>query len=103
MDRRDFLQSMAVAAASLEALAGSPVAADSGLIALANGSQRASLDPVSTDGCTLLCEFKRRSLLWKVYEDLRSRDGSIIFVSAIGETRELTKSAELSMAEGTPY
>jgi hypothetical protein len=102
MHRRDFLQSMAVAAASLEALAGSPVA-DSGLIALAKESQRTSLDPVSTDGYTLVCEFKRRSLLWKVYEDLRTRDGSIIFVSSTGETRELTKSAELSMAEGTPY
>src|SRR4051812_8266798 len=102
MHRRDFLQSMAVAAASLEALAGSPVA-DSGLIALAKESQRTSLDPVSTDGYTLVCEFKRRSLLWKVYEDLRTRDGSIIFVCSTGETRELTKSAEASMAEGTPY
>src|SRR6266542_761427 len=102
MDRRDFLQ-VVLAAASLEALGGSSVAADSGLMARANASQRTSRDPVSTDGFTLVCEFKRGSVVWKVYEDLRTRDGSILFVSSTGETRELTKSAEASMAEGTPY
>ena len=103
MDRRDFLQAFAVAAASLEVLGVRPVAADSGLMAPLKGSEHSSGDPVSTDGHSLMCEFKRRSVLWKVYEDLRTSDGSIVFVSSTGETRELTKSAEASMAEGRPY
>jgi hypothetical protein len=103
MDRRDFLQTMAVAAASLEVLGASSVTVDSRLMALAKRSDRPSGDPVSTDRYTLVCEFKRRSMLWKVYEDLRTRGGSIVFVSSAGETRELTKSSEASMAEGTAY
>ena len=103
MDRRNFLQAMAAAAASLEVLGGSSVAADSAFTALARGPERASGGSVSTNGYTLVCEFKRRSVAWKVYEDLRTRDGSMVFVSSSGETRELTKSAEASMAEGTPY
>lgn len=103
MDRRNFLQAMAAAAASLEALGGSAIAADSGRIALAKGPERPTGTPVSTDGYTLVCEFKRRAVPWKVYEDLRVRDGSIVFVPSAGETRELSKSAEASMSEGSPY
>ena len=103
MDRRNFLQAMAAAAASLEALGGGAVAADSGLMALAKAPERPVGTPVSTDGYTLVCEFKRRAVPWKVYEDLRARDGSIVFVPSAGETRELSKSAEASMAEGSPY
>ena len=103
MDRRDFLQAIAVGAASLDVLGGSSVAADSGLKEVAKASKRPSGDPISTDGYTLVGEFKRRSVEWKAYEDLRTRDGSIVFVSSTGEQRELTKSSEASMAEGTPY
>jgi hypothetical protein len=103
MDRRDFLQAIAVGAASLDVLGGSSVAADSGLKEVAKASKRPSGDPISTDGYTLVGEFKRRSVEWKAFEDLRTRDGSIVFVSSTGEQRELTKSSEASMAEGTPY
>src|SRR5262245_28409353 len=103
MDRRNFLQAMATTAASLEVLGSSAVAADLELLAVAKDPGRPSGDPVSTEGYTLVCEFKRRSVSWKVYEDLRTRDGSMVFVSSTGETRELTKSAEASMAESTPY
>jgi len=103
MDRRDFFQAVAVAAASLEVFGGSSVAAESGFLALSKVSEHPPVDPVSTEGYTVVCEFKRRSVSWKVYEDLRTRDGSIVFVSSAGETRELTKFAEASMAEGTPY
>ena len=82
MDRRNFLQAMAAAAANLEVLGSSSVAADAALTALAKGPERASGSPVSTDGYTLVCEFKRRSVSWKVYEDLRTRDGSMVFVSS---------------------
>jgi hypothetical protein len=50
-----------------------------------------------------MCDFNRNSEHWKVYEDLRTRDGSIVFLSPDGQTRELSKSAEASMAQGTPY
>ncbi len=103
MDRRNFLQAMAAAAASLEVLAADVVAAEPPLMASAKGPERPSGSPLSTDGHTLVCEFKRRSVPWNVYEDLRTRDGSMVFVSSAGETRELPKSAEASMAEGTPY
>jgi hypothetical protein len=72
-------------------------------MASAKGPERPTGTPVSTDGYTLVCEFKRRAVPWMVYEDLRRRDGSIVFVSSAGETRELSKSAEASMAEGSPY
>jgi len=103
MDRRNFLQAMATAAASLDILGDRSVAADSALKALAKDREHPSDGPVSTDGYTLVSEFKRHSVLWKVYEDLRTRDGSMVFVSSTGETRELSKSAEASMAEGAPY
>jgi hypothetical protein len=103
MDRRNFLEAMAAAAASLEVLAADVVAAEPPLMASAKGPERPSGSPLSTDGYTLVCEFKRRSVPWNVYEDLRTRDGSMVFVSSAGETRELPKSAEASMAEGTPY
>jgi len=103
MDRRNFLQAMAAAAASLEVLGGSSVATDSTLMAQAKAPERQSGGPVSTDGYSLVCEFKRRTVPWKVYEDLRTRDGAMVFVSSSGETKELPKSAEASMAEGTPY
>src|SRR5262249_58998011 len=58
---------------------------------------------VSVDGYTHICDFYRNSEHWKVYEDLRTRDGSIVFLSSDGRARELPKSAEASMAQGVPY
>jgi hypothetical protein len=49
-------------------------------------------------GHSLMCEFEVASAKWKVYEDLRSRDGSITFVSPRG-FRVLPKSAEASFAD----
>jgi len=101
MDRRAFLQSMAVSAAGLELLAGLGVAeAQTRKHPL---SSTVSGPPVSVEGCTLVSEFNSQSTSWKVYEDLRTREGALIFVSSSGETLALGKSAEASMAEGTPY
>ena len=55
------------------------------------------------EGYTLLAEFKAGADSWKVYEDLRTREGSLVFLSSSGKTRVLTKSAEASMLEGIPY
>ncbi len=54
-------------------------------------------------GHTLVCEFQADSIAWKVYEDLRIRDGALTFVCSTG-ARVLAKSAEASFAEtATPY
>ena len=107
MDRRRFLQNMAVTTAALPYF---PAMAQS------SGRQDETVDPVKTietglavgktpdvAGHTLVCEFKIDSTDWKVYEDLRSRDGSITFLSSQG-SRVLPKSADAAFAEAiTPY
>jgi hypothetical protein len=77
MDRRRFLQNLAVTAAAAEAI-------DS-IDAFASPQPAAS-----TEGYTLVAEFEG----WKVYEDLRTREGSIVFTGARGAQRVLAKSAE---------
>ncbi len=93
MDRRAFLQNLAVAAASLDALSKTasprppePKTAESDLT-----------------GHTLLCEFKHDNATWKVYEDLRTRDGDITFVSSTGSRRIIPKYAEPSFRGDKPY
>lgn len=103
MDRRCFLTTVAGAAAGVEilrevALADSPQASSDRTSAI-----RQAKVSISTDGFSLVCEFTRGTEHWKCYEDLRTRDGSIVFVSANGQSLELRKSAEASMAEGAPY
>jgi len=63
----------------------------------------AAAAPVSVEGHTLVSEFKAGGSAWKVYEDLRTRDGALVFVSSSGATLALPKSAESSMPEGVPY
>lgn len=103
MDRRGFLKSSAFTSAaaflakqtaaqdevasSLEALKGNVVSAEA----------------ANVEGHTHICEFKLNGYEWNVYEDLRTREGVITFVSPAG-ARVLTKSAEASFAEETtPY
>src|SRR5215469_818132 len=103
MRRRSFLKTAAAVAAATYA----PVTrgqqsgtADPVQAASANLSPAHSVD---ISGHTLVCEFQLESTPWKVYEDLRSRDGAITFLSAAG-ARVLGKSAEASFAEeATPY
>ncbi len=83
MDRRQFLQNVALTTA---------------LSANAEAAQAAE----DNDGHTLLCEFKIEAITWKVYEDLTNRDGAISFISAHGTKRVLTNSAEATFAEADP-
>ncbi|HVT97092.1 MAG TPA: hypothetical protein VHE33_06260 [Acidobacteriaceae bacterium] len=53
----------------------------------------------SVEGHTRLSSFTRGKEQWTVYEDLRTRDGAITFVSSEGSARVLTKSAEAVFAE----
>lgn len=100
MDRRRFLQTttLTTAAACLPQL--SEANAQS-----ASVIPSSLLPPADVDigGHTLMCEFTLESTHWKVYEDLRTREGSITYVSSAG-ARVLTKSAEASFTEEpTPY
>ena len=98
-NRRNFLQAMAATAAGFQVLS-------SGVEMFAQTAapaKKAQTPPPSLDGYTLVAEFKAGDVAWKVHEDLRTRDGSIVFVSSTGHTRELTRSAEASMAEGDYY
>src|SRR5438270_11893961 len=103
MDRRRFLKNTAFAGAAAF-VAKQAAAQDKGLSPLE--ALKASLvqqDAVNLEGHTHLCEFKLNGVNWKVYEDLRTREGAITFVSSAG-ARVLTKSAEASFAEeSTPY
>src|ERR1700689_1931240 len=95
MKRRKFLQSLATSAAA--AVLVKP-AASANLIS--ESSRQAVRD--SIDGHTLLCEFTLNAMHWKVYEDLRTRDGVITFIPATGASRVMRKSAEASFEEANP-
>ncbi|MFI5073091.1 MAG: Tat pathway signal protein, partial [Terriglobales bacterium] len=102
MDRRRFLQGIAVTTAGiggvpLRAEIGEP--AESNLQRAVTSSDRAD---INTEGHTLLCSFVLGTENWKVYEDLRTREGAIAFVSTKGGGRVLTKSAEACFAEVNP-
>src|SRR5579862_4025725 len=103
MRRRDFLQGMAATAAGLEILSrGVQASAQTGSSNARKQGVKAT-PPISLEGYTQVSEFGTKAGSWKVHEDLRTREGSLVYVSSTGETRVLTKSAEASMAEGTPY
>ncbi len=103
MDRRDFIQAMAAAAASLEVLTAGTTVPNQGQSLSQERPSRKKAAPVSVEGYTLIANFDRGGERWKVFEDRRTREGSIVFLSSSGQTRELSKSAEASMAEGNPY
>jgi hypothetical protein len=65
----------------------------------ARATSTASLD---IEGHTLISEFKIDATAWKVYEDLRTREGAITFVSSKEEAHVLRKSAEASFPEAGP-
>ena len=94
MDRRRFLQGIAASAAAGNHLgataqqnrsAASPSGGELGVV---------KATTVDVEGHTLLCEFTRNGESWKVYEDLRHREGSVTFLSSKGLARVLGKSAE---------
>jgi len=105
MDRRNFLQGLAATAASLDIL--SSKAGAGAEIVNADITEPARKippgPPASVEGYTLVAEFTVAGTAWKAYEDLRTREGSLVFLSSAGESRVLAKSAEVSMPEGTPY
>ena len=103
MDRRRFLQRTAVATAAAYLPGPDPTGANGQIDLRAFNSTLIAATNVDVAGHTLICEFTMDSTKWKVYEDLRTREGAITFISSAG-ARVLTKSAEASFAEETsPY
>lgn len=94
MNRRRFLQNLAVATASIKYISGSTVAAQPLTEIPSTSSTLLSAEAVDTSGHTLVCEFKSGVIDWKVYEDLRARDGALTFVSSAGKARVLGKHGE---------
>lgn len=103
MDRRDFLQGVAATVAGFEILSDRLDAAPSANLSDDQKSRTGLRSAVSVEGYTLVSEFQAGGTQWKVYEDLRVRDGSLVFLSPSGEARVLPKNSEASMPEGTPY
>jgi hypothetical protein len=103
MDRRRFLQRTAVATAAAYLPGPDSAGANAQIDLRAFNSTLTAATNVDVAGHTLICEFTMDSTKWKVYEDLRTREGPITFISSAG-ARVLTKSAEASFAEGdAPY
>ncbi len=102
MDRRHFLQNLAVTTAALRYFPKSADAAEPAGDFM--GSSRASETDLApnVEGHTLLCEFKIDATAWKVFEDLRSRDGAITFLSSHGASRVLPKNVEATFADANP-
>ena len=102
MDRRRFLQSMAAGTAALNSLTSFAKESDPPEIPrnLLRGALKAS--EAAVEGHTLLCTFTRNGETWKVYEDLRTRDGVITFVSSTGSARVLPKTAEATFPDEGP-
>src|SRR5579863_2487541 len=104
MHRRDFLQGIAATAAGIDLLSRSVRASAHTRPPVARKTPRNEPDmAVSLEGYTQVSSFKSDTESWKVSEDFRTRDGSVVFMSASGKTRVLTKTAEASMPEGSPY
>ena len=96
MNRRRFLQNAAVASAAIKYFPHSvePVTAPSLVTA--------KTTTPNTEGHTLVCTFNIDKTTWKIYEDLRTREGVLTFISSRGEVRVLGKSAEATFAEAEP-
>jgi len=106
MDRREFLKDLAVVTAVTHCL---PDGVKPGEIAGETPDFPTSSDSRSTlgaapdiDGHTLISEFKIDATMWKVYEDLRTREGAITFVSSKDGVRVLRKSAEATFPGADP-
>lgn len=97
MKRREFITNLAATAASV-ALG----RAAAGALTTPQDGHQSSSTSASLDGHTLVAEFKLNAISWKVYENLRTRDGDITFISASGARRVLRKSAEAAFAEADP-
>jgi len=103
MNRRNFLKNLAIATAAARCLPdGATSAAEiSKLAAAARDLPKQSAAP-DIAGHTQVCEFTLDSCKWKVFEDLRTRDGTITFLSSRGQSKILPQNTEATFAETNP-
>jgi hypothetical protein len=104
MDRRRFIQGMAVATAGVNSLQSfaSQGRGSKSVASGVSGSDLLSAKSIDVEGHTFLCNFTQGPQTWKVYEDLRTRDGAISFVSSSGNGRVLTRNAEANFPDADP-
>ena len=107
MNRRRFIQKLAVTTAGVPYFATKCSERGPGhyMYPVASGEpspERWAREEPDLDGHTLLAEFTLPTATWKAYEDLRTRDGVITFVSSQGRVRRLEKSAEPSFTDVEP-
>jgi hypothetical protein len=103
MRRREFISNLAgsVASVPLGKAAGTFAEPTSDEQPLSAQDQPAG-PAAKIEAHTLVAEFTRNGTAWKVYEDLKTREGNITFVSAGGAQRVLRKSAEAAFREADP-
>ena len=102
MNRRRFLQNLAASTAAINLLSSAEASSASPQLPTSMLREAMLADNASVDGHTLLTTFGRNGETWKVYEDLRTRDGVITFISSRGNARVLRKSAEPTFSEEGP-
>lgn len=104
MKRRRFLQNLAASAAGISCLPAAlePAAAGRGREPDVRSRLEEPGSQADVEGYTLLCNFDLGGKNWRVYEDLRTRDGAIVFLSDQNTKRVLAKSAEAVFAEADP-
>lgn len=102
MNRRKFLQNAAASTAVLPYLAAHAEAPTAPPRPLAPAGGAVPATSAGVDGHTKLASFTRNGETWTVYEDLRTRDGVITFVSSKGTARILPKTAEATFADDGP-
>lgn len=106
MDRRKFLRDVAAVAATLPALTAEAGAAPPPRPAAPPFAPSRPAAPPDVSGHTELCEFRAQpnGPRWKVFEDLRTRDGAITFLSGAGDALVLAKPVEPTFSTAaTPY
>jgi len=96
MDRREFLVKSTATAALLNRAREMYA-----VVSRQSEARAANSAPPDVSGHTVMAEFTQNGVHWKVYEDLREREGAITFVSP-GSSRVLTKSAEAASATDDP-
>src|SRR2546427_11765182 len=96
MNRRHFLENVVVASA-----AATTISAQAEVVGSFANEPTPPVPPDIT-GHTLVDTFVLDGTRWKVYEDLRTRDGVLTFISSRGTSRVLGKGAEPTFAEADP-
>ena len=96
MNRRHFLQNVVVASA-----AATTISAKAEVVGSFADEPTPPVPPDIT-GHTLVGTFALDGTRWEIYEDLRTREGVLTFISSRGTSRVLRKSAEATFAESDP-